>query len=215
MKKMKKLLLVLLCAAMVQTLLVPLTITRAAAKKDGLVTVKNTDDYGFETVKYYFYENGVKVKNTWKLVPVTENGKTVKYKYYFGKTGVAYAANPTNPDTKYEIAYKKINGKYYGFDRYGHMVKNGIYVDKSGRFFAFDKKGVYDSAKSGKLRKAAKAKVNAAPLIKLLGKYQKRVQMGNSCFIDGAIDYVLYYGHFEVDVCRKDGVDYFIGAFAL
>lgn len=214
MKKMKKLLLVLLCAAMVQTILVPLAIAQAATAKNGLVTVKSTDDYGFETVKYYFYENGKKVKSTWKTVAVTEKGKTVKYKYYFGKSGLAYAANPTDTKVKYEIVCKKIGDKYYGFDRYGHMVKNGIYVDKSYKFFVFDKKGVYNSAKSAKLRKAAKQKTNTAGLVKLLGKCQKRKKIGSSCFMDGAIDYILYYDHYEVDVCRKGGIDYFIGAYA-
>ena len=122
MKKWKKILAAVLCLACAQVPVLTGAGTvqvQAAAVKQGLKK---------ESGKYYYYVKGVRVKNTWKTVSTTKNGKTVTYRYYFGKDGAAYAGKIVNGKT--QIAVKKISGAYYGFDAYGRMVK-GTYLSGS------------------------------------------------------------------------------------
>ena len=78
-----------------------------------------------EKGKIYFYENGQRVRNTWKNVKEVKKGKTVVSRYYFGANGAAYAGKKVFGVNV--PAVKKINGKVYGFGTEGRMLK-GIYV---------------------------------------------------------------------------------------
>lgn len=124
MKKWKRILAVILCLLCVQVPVISETGTvqvQAAAVKTGLKK---------ENGKYYYYVKGKKVKNVWKSVNKTSNGKKITYRYYFGKDGAAYAGKKVNGVTK--PALKKISGSYYAFDSLGRMMKgtyvvNGVY----------------------------------------------------------------------------------------
>jgi hypothetical protein len=157
--------------------------------------------------KYYYYQNGKKVKNTWKTVKTTKNGKTVSYKYYFGSNGAAYAGTKTDWDTT--IAFKKIGGKYYGFNASAQMV-TGIYVSNDSFYVFNEKTGVYDASATKKLRAASKYQKNAATLRKLLGK-PSRTETTDGCYGDGE-ELILYYPHFMVNLYRdKKGKEIVLG----
>lgn len=197
MKRWIRILLPLLCltflsAAVFQTA-APVT-AEAASVKSGLKK---------ENGNYYYYQSGKKIKNTWKTVKVRKNGKTVSYRYYFGKNGAAYKGTKTLGEL--DLAFKKINGKYYGFNASAQMLK-GTYVKRSStgraQFYVFNSKtGVYDSAKTKKLRTASKYEKNAAALRKLLGKPAKTVKL-DSCYGSGK-DLLLYYTNFIVTLYRS------------
>lgn len=186
MKRMKKILLVLLCLILVQAPAVTWTqpvSVQAATVKNGLVKKGSN---------YYYYKNGKLLKNAWKTIG--------KNRYYFGKTGAAYKAKAT-PGMTYNINLKKIKGKYYGFDSKARMVK-GIYSSAMGDLYAFNTKtGVYDSAKTKKLRKAGAYKKTSEDLRKLLGKPLKTAK-NNSCFDFGGDGYTLTYKYFRVSLFR-------------
>lgn len=192
MKKLKKLLILVLCLAMVQVLpqsAVQPANVQAASKREGLVKSEKTG-------RYYFYEKGKLVKNKWKTVK-SKNGKY--YRYYFGSNGAAYAAN--DDLSKYNVIIKTIKGKVYGFDSYGHLAK-GVYVAENGKFYVFNTKtGIYDVKRTKNYRNAAKFKANAAVLRKYLGK-PKKTETTDSCFILGGKDVVLTYSRFIVSLCR-------------
>lgn len=198
MKKCKKILMLVLCLLMVQVpvLTVPHTETvQAATVKKGLQKEKG---------KYYYYKNGKKAQNTWKTIKIKENGKTVSYRYYFGKNGAAYAAGKSTG--KYNVVVKKIKGVQYGFDTRGRLVK-GVYVNGGNlRFYAFTKKGVYDAKKTSALRKAAQNGADASALRALLGKPIKETTMDSCMTIPGTdiplIDVILTYSTFTVSVGR-------------
>lgn len=192
MKKWKKILALVLCLMFIQAPIVniiqPVTVEAAAVKK-GLKK---------EGGKYYFYDKGKRVKNTWKTVKVKKNGKIVSYRYYFGKNGAAYAGRLV-----YGLrtpAVKKINGKYYGFGISGRMIK-GTYVIND-KFFVFNSKtGVGDAARSKQLRKASAYQKDASALRKMLGK-PKKTQVMDSCYGDGK-DVLLTYPTFCVSLFRN------------
>jgi len=197
MKKMKKVLkkalLLILCLAMAQTPAVSnviggTSITAQAATQNGLVK-KNG--------KYYYYKNGVKLKNTWKTVTKTSSsGKTTTNKYYFGSNGAAVMAT-TTMDCTYNIKVKTINGKKYGFDTKARLA-SGIYADElTGKLYYFNAKGVYNATKTKKLRAAAKQGSDLAALVKLLGTPKSRTE-SNSCLMLGYTDITLTYAHFTV-----------------
>ena len=198
MKKCKKILILVLCLLMVQIPVLtvsPAETVQAATVKSGLKKEKG---------KYYYYEKGKKVQNTWKTIKTKENGKTVSCRYYFGKNGAAYAAGKSYG--KYNVAVKKIKGVQYGFDTRGRLVK-GIYVSGDNmKFYAFTKKGVYDSKKSSALRKAAKYGADAAALRKLLGKPLKETTSDSCMTIPGTdialTDVILTYNTFTVSLGR-------------
>lgn len=116
MKKWKKLLFLIACLMFVQVstqvMTTPVNV-EAATTKEGLKK---------ENGKYYYYENGKKVTNTWKTVR--------SYKFYFGKTGAAY----TN-------TVVKIKNSYYGFNKYGRMLTNAWKTVKGNKYY-FGKTGV-------------------------------------------------------------------------
>ncbi|MCD8336643.1 MAG: hypothetical protein LUD18_05080 [Lachnospiraceae bacterium] len=200
---LKKALLLILCLAMMQTpavsnVLGGTSITAQAATKNGLVK-KNG--------KYYYYKNGVKLKNTWKTVTKTSSsGKTTTNRYYFGSNGAAVMAT-TTMDCTYNIKLKTINGKKYGFDTKARLV-SGTYVnEETGKLYYFSSKGVYKEAKTKKLRAAAKRGSDLAKLVKLLGTPKKRTE-SNSCLILGYTDITLTYAHFTVYGLRApDGTE--------
>ncbi|MCD7736591.1 MAG: hypothetical protein LUI07_06465 [Lachnospiraceae bacterium] len=200
MKKMwKKVLLFILCLAMMQTSAVTNVIggtgiTAQAATKNGLVKVSG---------KYYYYKNGKKLKNTWKTVTTTSSsGKKTTNKYYFGSNGAAIMAT-TVMNSTYNIKVKTINGKKYGFDTKARLAK-GVYVNElTGKLYYFNSKGVYDATKSKKLRTASKEGADLSKLVKLLGEPTSRKET-TSCLVNGK-DITLTYAHFTVQAYRKSG----------
>ena len=86
----------------------------AAVQKSGLVKVRG---------KYYYYQSGKAVKNTWKKVKGS--------KYYFGKNGAAVTKST------------KIGKTYYVFSTKGVLLTGkGVHVKKiSGKYYQIDKKG--------------------------------------------------------------------------
>ena len=193
MKKWKKLILLLACLMFTQLSAEMLTtpvMVEAATVTSGLKK---------ENGKYYYYYKGKKVKNTWKTV----NG----YRYYFGSNDAAYAGKVEYGEKVF--AYKKISGKYYGFDKYARMQK-GDYV-RYGKIYSFNKKnGVYDSKRTAVLRKAAKYETNAATIRKLLGKPLK-VKKVSGCY--SGQEYYWYYKNMIVNVADKNSTKVVLGVF--
>ena len=192
MKKWKKILAVMLCLLFVQAPVISMTepvAVEAATVKSGLKKEKG---------KYYFYVKGNKVKNTWRTIKVKSNGKTVSYRYYFGKDGAAYMGRRVG-GVNVPIV-RNVNGKYYAFGTTARMVK-GIYVIND-KFWSFNSKtGVYEPGMSKQLRKASAYEKNAATLRKLLGKPGK-TEVLDSCYGDGK-DLMLYYPNFVVNLFKN------------
>lgn len=215
-KLLKKIAIFFLCVCMAQgTVLlaaVPQTVQAATVKKG----LKKEGKY------YYYYENGVKVKNTWKTVKKKVSGKTVSYRYYFGKNGRAYAAPDLSKSDRYKknVLVKKIGKYYYGFDRNGRMVTSGYYnnpqkYDRNGDTYTyyFDKNGRYNSKKSLAIRKAGKYMTNAAAIRKILGTPKKTSKL-DSCFGEAGNDYRLTYTNISVTIHRyPDGREIVFGIF--
>ncbi len=205
MKNLKRLLLsmavVLLMAALPASSLGSLG-AEASAKK-GLVTSNG---------KYYYYSGGKKIRNQWKNVKVKENGKKVTYRYYFGKAGSAYTAKKVS-GMKNNIAVRKVGGKTYGFDRYGHMVK-GVYATESGRIYFFNSRGVWNKTKSQSYNKAAGYGKNAAAIRKLLGTPVKE-ETSDSCYLPGeGVDVQVTYANVIVSLFRyNDGKEIVFGVY--
>lgn len=196
MKKWKKLLGLLLCLCFVQAPLASVSgpAVAVAAAKSGLQKVNG---------RYYYYSGGEKIKNKWKSIKSTEDGKTVKYRYYFGSSGAAYMGKLIG-DGILLPAVKKIGGKYYGFDQFGRML-TGLCV-KNGLFYVFDADtGVYDEALSQKLRSASKEGAKYSSLISLLRKQVGspiKKQTGlTSCYGDGT-DQIYSYAGFDVQLFK-------------
>lgn len=156
-----------------------------------------------EDGRLYVYENDKKVCNKWRTIG--------KYKYYFGKNGVAYQAE--KEDGTHSIKIKKIKDKYYAFDINGHMVTGPRVGHTSSMspeqiYYFNPKTGAYDKNVTARYRAAAKPstmkKLNSTEAIrKLLGKPQKtRVNKTiGSCFLDGnGRDGELIYEHMIVNV---------------
>lgn len=208
MKKWKKILAVLLCLLFVQAPVLSLTepvTVEAAAVKSGLKKEKG---------KYYFYVKGNKVKNTWRTIKVKSNGKTISYRYYFGKDGAAYMGKKVN-GVNVPIV-RKVNGKYYAFGTSARMVK-GIYVIND-KFWAFNSKtGVYEPGTSKQLRKASAYEKSAATLKLLLTKFigkPGKSETLDSCYGDGK-DMLYYYPNFMVNTFKNTkGKEIVLGIFA-
>lgn len=205
MRKWKKLLVIVLCLMMVQAPAVSFTqpqTVEAAAVKNGLKKEKG---------KYYFYEDGKRVTNTWKNVKRVKNGKTTTERYYFGTNGAAYAGKIVYGS--YTPSIRKVNGKTYAFGYSGRMLKGPVVLDE--KFYFMNRKtGVYDAAQTAKLRKAYGYEKNAAPLRALLGK-PKKIKTMDSCYGDGK-DLMLYYEHFILSVYKnKQGKEIILGAIGL
>ena len=111
MKKIRKILAAVLVLMLMLTPVVSVSqpvAVQAAAK----TTLKKSGG------RYYAYENGKKLRNTWRTI---QSGKK-KYTYYFGSNGAAYQASKEMMG-RYGVIVKKIKGQYYGFDYLGHRVK--------------------------------------------------------------------------------------------
>ena len=174
---------------------------QTAAKKKGLKR---------ERGKYYYYKNGVKVKNNW--LTLKRNGKY--YKYYFGANGAAYAGTKVYGTSV--PAVKKISGAYYGFDRLGHMLK-GTYVANN-KFYVFSSKnGKMNGTLSVKLRSACKYKKSTATLKRLLkniGLKPLKTQKLEGCYGDG-YDVIYTYKNFQISAHENlDGTEIFLGLIA-
>lgn len=214
----RKFILVMLCMVLAQGIFAysgTATEVQAAKAKTGLQK---------EGSYYYYYSKNKKVKNTWKTVKTTSNGKKVSYKYYFGSNGRAYAAKNLKKSDGYtkNIVLKKIGKYYYGFDSKGRMVKSGYYnnplnMDKNGDSMTYyiDKNGRYNAAKSKAIRKAGAYGADAAGVRKILGKPKKEIKL-NSCFGEPGDDYQLNYANIYVTIHRyPDGREMVFGIFPM
>lgn len=171
------------------------TVSEAQTVKNGLIQ---------ENGAYYYYVNGVTLKNSWK--------KIGNSKYYFKANGKA------------ATSACKIKGSWYVFSAKGKLLRpseakvmtvNGqkFYVSKSGKalsgirvingkFYRFSARGKYMKAKTTKLRKAAKYSADFKKLRKLIGKPMKTKYYSYSCYGPGR-DGVLKYKNFKVYVYQK------------
>ncbi len=189
--------------------------------------------------KLYCVQGGKTLAKRW----VTVNGGT----YYFQKDGTAATGPAKIGGTWYVFGAKgkllvstktrvvSVNGEKYRVTKSGkaksgwdsskahHFAKNGrMETDVTvinEKLYAFTAKGRYDTAKTKRLRAAARIDADAAPLLKLLGSPQKRTysascyQMtdsnGHSLLGD---DGRLTYPHFTVFTFKaENGVEYYRG----
>lgn len=166
----------------------------AAAKGQGTLVKKiGSKYYGFDIY-------GRMIKNSFRTVKVKKKGKTSVYRYYFGSNGAAYAGKMISGTN--EIAVKKVGKKYYGFSADGKMAR-GNWV-KGNKLYAFHPKtGVYDAAKTKKLRKAAGYEKDASSLRALLGR-PKKSKAVEGCYRPASVgsEVILYYDNFMVDIFR-------------
>ena len=189
MKKLKKVIALVLCLLFVQAAWLPAAqkVEAGECKKNGLVCSSTTG-------KCYYYKNDVKQTNCWKTI----NNK----RYYFGKNGAAYAAEKTE-GVNYNIVLKKINGKYYGFNNKGQMVKNGLYADNYGKVYYFNAKGTYCPEATKRYRAASKYQAYASRIRSLMGK-AKKTKYYDSCYqLDGK-DVVLTYNYVTLNLFRDN-----------
>lgn len=155
--------------------------------------------------RYYAYENGKKVCNSWRTIKVGQKS----YRYYFGANGAAYQAN-RDMMGRYGVLVKKIKGQYYGFNYLGRMAK-GVCVGSTSAYgmtyvFYFNANGTYNKTRTVQLRRASVPNKKAATIKKLLGKYQKCRISKNSCFMGGnGMDVTYTYGNVELSVFRPKG----------
>ena len=196
-------------------------------EKDGLV---EEDGY------YRYYEDGKLVKSSWRTVDGKKyyfkkngNAATLSYqisgKYYiFDRNGQLFQPS-SKKIVKVETdtgEYKKFrvntdgtaasgwaDGKTYYFYENGEMA-TGIIVVK-GTFYAFKTSGKQNTAKTKKLKAAAKYKKPIADLKKLIGKPLK-TKYYSSCYGDGK-DGVWSYATFKVYTYKpKKGAEIYMGA---
>ena len=226
MKTMKRLLVMLVLILSV------LSVPAQAAAKKGLVNtpLKKSNMYQIRDKKsrklfgtYSFYKAGKPVKNKWKTVKGN--------KYYFGKKGVAYKANPTF-DKTIDVKVFRIKGKKYGFDSCSHLVGKGIYGTSARTLLVFDEKGMLDQAATDALHAKIPSKIGTTvrdDVISLFGKPLKEDE-AKSCgpspwdasFGEGADalnrpvwDVSLFYEHFRVDlIYNKDNGEYHVEGFS-
>lgn len=158
-----------------------------------------------ENGKYYYYENGKKLKNTWKTVTIPKKGGAKVIRCYYGKDGAAYKGKNQYGTNTPKIA--KINGKTYGFGTDCHML-TGTYVADD-KFYVFSKSGALDTAKTNALRKASAYEKSSADIRKLLGKPIKTEVM-DGCYGDGK-DYLLYYEKFILFLSKNNGKEVVLG----
>ena len=159
-----------------------------------------------EKGKYYYYDaKGVKIKNKWKVLK--KWGKY--YRYYFGKDGAAYTGKKVNGVYVPRVA--KISGAYYGFDRYGRMLK-GTYVINNKLYVFSSSNGKMNRTVSAKLRSACKYGKSTATLKKLLkniGQKPVRTVTAPGCYGDG-LDVIYYYKNFAISGYQNtDGSEIF------
>ena len=158
--------------------------------------------------KYYAYENGKKLCNTWRTIKSGKNS----YTYYFGANGAAYQADKEMMG-KYGVIVKKIRGQYYGFDYLGHRVK-GVRVGSTSTYgmsyvFYFNSNGTYNKTRTAQLRTASRTNKKAATIKKMLGKCRKYRISKNSCFMNGnGVDITYTYDTVELSVFRPNGKNY-------
>lgn len=151
MKKIRKILAAVLVLMLMLTPVVSVSqpVTVQAAAKTTKTTLKKSGG------RYYAYENGKKLRNTWRTI---QSGKK-KYTYYFGSNGAAYQASKEMMG-RYGVIVKKIRGQYYGFDYLGHRVK-GVRVGSTSTYgmpyvFYFNSNGTYNKKRTAQLRTASK-----------------------------------------------------------
>ena len=173
-----------------------------AAVKNGLMTSKKTG-------KIFYYENGKRLKNSWKTIKVS--GK--KQKFYFGKDGSAYKAK-ANIFGFYNVKVFTVGKKKYGFDMDGHLVSGGIYVDSKQNILAFTSTGKYNAKKTKSLQKKFRPfdvshKVSWDLLKQVKKAFGKplRKEISKTCkpwnSTDTFEDVKLIYKHFEVQLVHN------------
>ena len=214
MKKLKKILIVLLCLVMFQipeTAVTGLVSAQAAANPGLRGYTKTVTVNGKQYKKkmyYYVNADGTRVKSSWKNVG--------KYRYYFDSKGYAVTAYvPTDKAVRLGqtigIVNQKIKSKFYGFDQFGHMLK-GIYAvadienPTKTSFAVYDtQSGVYDYNLSKKLRNASVSEKDSKTLRNLL-KAEKiiKTKEGYSCYpkMPDGTDLIVTYDHYVVNYCK-------------
>ena len=201
MKHSKKILAVVLCMLMMLTPLASVAGTVTVQAATQTVKVKKDQKTGN---RYGYDKNNKKVTQQWG---VTASG----YRYYFGKNGAAYQADPYMVG-KYGILIKKIGTQYYGFDVKGIRVGRINMYDAQKLYYFNPKTGAVDTKKTNLYRKYAAAstmtkKNNAAKIKKVLGKYKKcTISKEDTCMLGGNGKDVTYvYDYVELNVVRPTG----------
>lgn len=206
MKILKKVLILVLCLALVQ---IPVSMfssteTVQAAAKDGLVKSGSN---------YYYYSNGKKVTNKWVMkvyVGTDSKGAKVYKRMYFGSNGAAYRA--TSSQGKFVV--KTIAGKQWGFDTKGYLMPKGLYVGKkSEKFFYFNATGTVNTSISNAFNKAAKYEKSFSTLSSLLKKYgikATKTTSSSTCYFNqkyvGGKDYTYTFANFRIGTTKdKNG----------
>lgn len=156
-----------------------------AAASNGLVKVKGS---------YVYYQNGRKLKGQWKTVKGS--------RYYFQKSGAA-AAGPAKVSGKWYVfsasgklekgpktRVVKVSGDKYRVTKSGRAKagwtagKRSLYLENGrlatglscykGKLYWFSAKGAYDAEKTRAIQAAVKKDGDAAELLKLIGKPEKK-----------------------------------------
>ena len=195
MKRLRKIMFVLLVFVMAAGL----SLTAQAAKNK----LKNK---GGTFGKYYYYKSGKMQKKTWRNF----KQKGVKYRFYFGKNGVAYRAKKPF-DGRYNVKVYKIKGKQYGFDTMSHLVAGGTYADTTGKIWVFQENGQLDSTATNALRSTFPQQLEGTDLYdKVISQFGEplSVDKDDSCngwnTTDSFKDYMINYKYFQVQlVCNE------------
>ncbi len=183
-----------LCLQMPAAVMTEAPVVQAAQKKGLVKTGK----------KYVYYAKGKKVRNKW--VNVKTGGK--KYRYYFGKNGVA------------STGVKQIKNKIYCFNAKGQMQKNGWYKKKyylgkdgaaytgirviDGQMYSFGADGKLDTAKTELLKQYSRQAEDVAGLLGIIGEPSSR-DYSPSCMTwegQSGEDGIWNYGTFTVYTFR-------------
>ena len=199
-------------AALFSILCLLMSVPSFAAKKKVAVSGKSVlylqesktfDIYGSQITQYKYSckIKGKTAKNKWKSFKV--DGKA--WRFYFGRNGIAYAGTYQKNYDGTVISMpviKKISGKQYAFDEFGHMLK-GIHVaDQKLWFFGSD--GKMNKTKSKRLQKLSSENSDYSKLAALLKKYgakQKKFETMPGCnTINGmeTLDFVATYADFQI-----------------
>lgn len=183
--------------------------------------------------KYYCYVNGKKIKSQWKTI----KGK----QYYFKKDGSAatlstkingkyYVFNKKGQlqvAKKYDRQIIKIGKVNYRVNKKGIAVKGwatnkNLYFGNNGKaytgirvinekFYAFDKYGYKQKAKTKELQKAAKYEKDFTALKKLIGKPVSASYFAG-CYGPGKDGYLEYKNFVVYTYKHTDGKEIFMGA---
>ena len=169
--------------------------------------------------RYYYKDDGTKLKNSWKTVNgkryyFRHNGRAatgpIKIKgknYVFGLNGALKTGKSTHVVTVAGVKYRvSKNGRAKpGFSdtMKRFYLANGEMACApclyKGKLFWCSSKGIYNSAKTKKLRKAAAKDADGKVLIELLGTPDKKYRAASCALHDGeeGDDVIYTYKHFK------------------